>query len=103
MATLCNPVVGSVDIEKIEKLSIEELKTLKDKHCANDDFFDEYFDGWDKGYAIHISNPVRFKKEIHIYKFGLQMPHSFQCVPKQQVIDFINEEQSYLKEINKIL
>ena len=105
-------VKASVQIEKIEKLSIDELKTLKDKHCADDDFFDEYFDGWDKGYAIHISNPVEFKLKLPMWQFGslgLLLPeytlerHSFIRVAKKEIVNHLKKEQNYLDKINEIL
>lgn len=107
-------VVASVKIDRIEKLEIEKLKTLKDKHCADDDFFHEYFEiyGCKKGYAIHISNPVKFKTKLPLSKFGslgLLLPeyslerYSFLCVPKQEIVNDINTEQNYLDKINEIL
>ena len=93
---------AGVEIDKIERLSLEEIKSLKDKHCADDTWVDEYFKGYDTGIAIHISRPHKFSnisryanqsygdvgiKSMCIEDFGLQTPYSFQVVSKSKLAE----------------
>ena len=109
-------ITAVVDIDKIEKLKIEKIKTLKDKHCAEDDWVDNYFKGYDKGYTIHISNIAEFVKPdrpfvyhegrlegLHIYDLGFQTPHSFQVVPIDKIKKCFFEKEKNKRELRLTL
>lgn len=72
-------IIGEFQIDKIVHLEIDELwKVVKDKAEVDKDFFDEYFNRKNKGYAIGIRNVKKYKKNIDIIEeFGIKAPQSF--------------------------
>lgn len=72
-------IIGEFEIESILHDEINELwkKTKKDNGVEKD-FFNEYFENREKGYAIKIKNTKRYKVFYNIYdKYGIKAPQSF--------------------------
>ena len=72
-------IIGEFQIEKIVHLELDELwNVVKEKAEVDKDFFDEYFDSKEKGYAISIKNVKKYKTNIDISEeYGLKAPQSF--------------------------
>lgn len=72
-------IIGEFQIEKIVHLELDELwNVVKEKAEVDKDFFDEYFDSKEKGYAISIKNVKKYKINIDISEeYGLKAPQSF--------------------------
>lgn len=77
-------IIGEFQIEKIVHLQKNELwNVVKDKAEVDKDFFDEYFENKEKGYAIAIKNVKKYKDDIDINEeFGIKAPQSFAYVKK---------------------
>ncbi|SFN68425.1 Predicted transcriptional regulator, contains an HTH and PUA-like domains [Algoriella xinjiangensis] len=72
-------IIGEFQIDNIIHLELDELwKTVKEKAEVDKDFFDEYFETKQKGYAIAIKNVKKYKTSIDISeKYGIKAPQSF--------------------------
>lgn len=72
-------VIGEFEIESILHDEINELwKKTKKENGVDIDFFKEYFENREKGYAIKIKNTKRYKVAYNIYeKYGIKAPQSF--------------------------
>lgn len=86
-------IVGEFSIKSILQYTPKELwnRTHNDSGISKQ-FFDEYFEGRDKGYALQIENPVLYDKPIDPFKvFDVFVaPQSFRYIEEdlQQQIDF---------------
>lgn len=72
-------VIGEFDIEDIVH---EDVSTLWDKTSKYSgislDYYFEYFQGKEAGYAIKVKNPTKYEEELCIVKnFGIRPPQSF--------------------------
>jgi predicted transcriptional regulator len=72
-------IIGEFQIEKIVHLELDDLwNVVKQKAEVDKDFFDEYFDSKEKGYAIGIKNVKKYKNNIDISEeYGIKAPQSF--------------------------
>jgi predicted transcriptional regulator len=72
-------IIGEFQIEKIVHLELDDLwNVVKEKAEVDKDFFDEYFDSKEKGYAIGIKNVKKYKNNIDISEeYGIKAPQSF--------------------------
>ncbi len=72
-------VIGEFEVERILNHKLEHLWKLTKKHAGiNKEFFYQYFDTKEKGFAIKIINTRRYKKPLCIKEdFNLMPPQSF--------------------------
>jgi len=72
-------VIGEFEIESILHDEINELwKKTKKENGVDIEFFKQYFENREKGYAIKIKNTKRYKVSYNIYeKYGIKAPQSF--------------------------
>lgn len=72
-------VIGEFEIESILHDEINELwKKTKKENGVDIEFFKQYFENKEKGYAIKIKNTKRYKVPYNIYeKYGIKAPQSF--------------------------
>lgn len=72
-------VIGEFEIEEILHDDINELwNKTKKENGVEKEFFKEYFENREKGYAIKIKNTKRYKVAYNIYeKYGIKAPQSF--------------------------
>lgn len=72
-------VIGEFEIESILHDEINELwKKTKKENGVDIEFFKQYFENKEKGYAIKIKNTKRYKVSYNIYeKYGIKAPQSF--------------------------
>ncbi|WP_439479287.1 ASCH domain-containing protein [Chryseobacterium aquaticum] len=72
-------IIGEFQIEKIIHLDLDELwNVVKEKAEVDKDFFDEYFESKEKGYAIGIKNVKKYINNIDICEeYGIKAPQSF--------------------------
>jgi predicted transcriptional regulator len=72
-------VIGEFDIEHIIQKELEELwEETKDFSGITKTYFDQYFTGKEKGFAISVKNPKLYKKPQNLKeKFGMVPPQSF--------------------------
>ena len=80
-------IVGEFKVKKVLHESPEKL--WNDTHdCSGitKAFFDEYFYGRDKGYALQIENPIRYKKPINPFDVfaSFVAPQSFKYVEENE-------------------
>lgn len=56
------------------------------------DFFDQYFEGREKGYALHIDNPVLYKKPINPFDVftSFVAPQSFKYLEEDDMESVLN-------------
>lgn len=76
-------IVGEFDIEKIHEEHPRQLwEKTKDYSGISEDFYDSYFTGRDKGYAIQIKSLKKYKEPICPYsKYeNFTAPQSFKYV-----------------------
>lgn len=78
-------VIGEFDIEDIY---FEDLRLLWDKTSQfsgiTKQFFFQYFDGKESGYAIKVKNPIKYDKSLEIKNsYGVHPPQSFVYVNKE--------------------
>lgn len=72
-------VIGEFEIDRI---FYEELKLLWNQTSKfsgiTEDYYLQYFNGKENGYAIEVKNPKKYKTELCIKQsFGLNPPQSF--------------------------
>ncbi len=72
-------VIGEFEIDKIFH---QDLISLWNKTSLfsgiSEDYYKEYFNGKENGYAIKVKNPKKYKNELCIREsFGLKPPQSF--------------------------
>lgn len=72
-------VIGEFDIETVLQSELEDLwKETKDFSGITKDFYDSYFTGKDKGYAIKVKKAKMYPKYFNIQeKYGVRAPQSF--------------------------
>jgi predicted transcriptional regulator/DNA-binding XRE family transcriptional regulator len=75
-------LIGSVNIHKVEKMSITSLWERHGESASIDkEDFEAYFHNTDVGYALYISNPRTFSRPVDLSelnkKFGFCAPQSF--------------------------
>ena len=73
-------VVGEFSIKKIHNNSPEKIwRKTKKMSGVNKDFYDLYFSGKDKAYAIEIGDVVKYDKPLRLNQFdgNVSAPQSF--------------------------
>lgn len=72
-------VIGEFEIDRIFYEELELLWNQTSKFSGiTEDYYMQYFNGKENGYAIEVKNPKRYKKELCIKQsFGLNPPQSF--------------------------
>ena len=88
-------IVGEFSIKRILQYTPKELwdKTHNNSGISKQ-YFDEYFEGRDKGYALQIENPVLYEEPINPFELfdSFIAPQSFRYINErefQQSIDFV--------------
>jgi len=72
-------VVGEFEIEEIIQKELNELwEETKDYSGISRAYFDNYFTGKEKGFAISVRKPSRYKTPLNLKEtFGMVPPQSF--------------------------
>jgi predicted transcriptional regulator len=75
-------IIGVAHIQAVERLPINKLWSKHSRSAkVNRDQFDEYFSGLKHGYAIILTDALRFEKKVAASKlrklFGFVAPQSF--------------------------
>lgn len=75
-------VVGEFEIDKIIHEDVCVLWAITRLNAGiTPEFFDRYFEGKEKGYAIKVKNPKRYARRYDIKeKYGIGAPQSFAYV-----------------------
>ena len=88
-------IVGEFTVKAVLQYTPKELweKTHNDSGIAKR-YFDEYFEGRDKGYALQIADPVLYKKPVNPFEMfdSFVAPQSFRYIGEKELqrhIDFI--------------
>ncbi|AYF45728.1 Cro/Cl family transcriptional regulator [Halobacteriovorax sp. BALOs_7] len=78
-------VIGEVLVEKVEKLSIEDLwRESATKAMISWTDFKKYYSSHEEGYAIHVSSAKRYEKPImlaEVHSNVTQAPQSYRYLP----------------------
>lgn len=88
-------IVGEFSIKSILQYEPKELwKKTHNESGISKQFFDEYFEGRDKGYALQIENPILYEEPIDPFKIFdvFVAPQSFRYIKEedlQQKINFV--------------
>ena len=87
-------IVGEFSIKAVLQYPPKELweRTCEDSGISKQ-YFDEYFEGRDKGYALQIENPVLYREPVNPFEIfdSFTAPQSFRYISEkelQQPIDF---------------
>ncbi len=68
-------IVGSMDIEKVERLPVAELwEAVKDASCVGREEFLAYYKDATEGYAAWIADWHPLQKPIRLSELGLKLP-----------------------------
>lgn len=83
-------IIGHAIIKEVKKLSINELwKKYGKQACVTKDFFLDYFNGLDEGFALILDNPIKLADPLDIRRmeseFCVSAPQSFRYAPKKVV------------------
>lgn len=72
-------VIGEFEIEDIVHENLNELWDKTSEYSGISlDYYSEYFQGKEAGYAIKVKNPKKYKKGLCIMQnFGIRPPQSF--------------------------
>ncbi len=72
-------VIGEFDIEDVYFEDLELLWNRTSRFSGiTEQFFNQYFDGKESGYAIKVKNPIKYNKALNIEDcFGMKPPQSF--------------------------
>lgn len=72
-------VIGEFDIEEVLHRDIDELWNDTKEHSGiTKDYYESYFVGKEKGYAIKVKNSKRYEKDYCLMsKYGVKPPQSF--------------------------
>ncbi|WP_243472773.1 hypothetical protein [Winogradskyella sp. MH6] len=72
-------VIGEFEIEDIVHEDVDTLwNKTSDYSGISFDYYFEYFQGKEAGYAIKVKNPKKYEKELCIMQnFGIRPPQSF--------------------------
>lgn len=88
-------IVGEFTVKAVLQYTPKELweKTHNDSGISKR-YFDEYFEGRDKGYALQIADPVLYKEPVNPFEMfdSFVAPQSFRYIGEKELqrhIDFI--------------
>lgn len=72
-------VIGEFEVDGIIQKGLDDLwEETKDFSGITKDYFDKYFTGKEKGFAISVRNPSRYTEPINLKEeFGMVPPQSF--------------------------
>jgi predicted transcriptional regulator len=72
-------VIGEFEIDGVLNEAIDVLwNTTKDQSGITEEYYQEYFEGKNKGYAIKIKKAKKYKEWMSIEEeFGIRAPQSF--------------------------
>lgn len=80
-------IIGEFEVKRVLCESPEKLWSDTYEYSGiTKDFFDQYFVGRSKGYALQISNPRRYKKPINPFDLytSFVAPQSFKYIEENQ-------------------
>lgn len=86
-------IVGEFSVKEILSDTPEKLwKKTAIVSGITKDFFDQYFEGCEKGYALHIDNPVLYKKPINPFDVftSFVAPQSFKYLEEDDMESVLN-------------
>jgi predicted transcriptional regulator len=81
-------IVGEFSVKKILSDTPEKLwKKTSLVSGISKEFFDQYFEGRDKGYALQIENPVLYKEPINPFDVftSFVAPQSFKYIEEDDI------------------
>lgn len=83
-------IIGYAIIKEVKKLTINDLwKKFGKQACVTKNFFMEYFDGLDEGFALILDSPVKLEAPLGIRRmeseFSVSAPQSFRYAPNKVV------------------
>lgn len=94
-------IVGEFSIKAVLQSTPKELweRTREDSGVSKQ-YFDEYFEGRDTGYALQIENPVLYRKPVNPFEMfdSFVAPQSFRYIRErelQQAIDLLHYEMEH--------
>lgn len=72
-------VIGEFEIDRIFHEELDQLWSQTSKYSGiSEDYYMQYFNGKESGYAIEVKNPKKYKIGLCIKQnFGLNPPQSF--------------------------
>lgn len=72
-------VIGEFDIEHVLCKNLSDLWQETSKFSGiSKDFYDSYFHGKEKGFAIKVKKPIKYKSDYNIKElYGVNPPQSF--------------------------
>lgn len=89
-------IVGEFSIKAVLQYTPKELwkKTHADSGISKQ-YFDKYFEGCDKGYALQIDNPVLYREPVNPFEMfdSFIAPQSFRYISEKdlsQHVDLLN-------------
>lgn len=81
-------IVGEFTVKAVLQYTPKELweKTHNDSGISKR-YFDEYFEGRDKGYALQIADPVLYKKPVNPFEMfdSFVAPQSFRYIGEKEL------------------
>lgn len=79
-------VIGEFDVSGILEMTPEELwGVTSDLAGIEKDYFDEYFEGRNKGFAIKIGNLKKYKRPMLLKELGVSTPPQSFCYLNDQM------------------
>lgn len=83
-------IVGEFEVKKVLYESLDKLWSDTCEYSGiTKDFFDQYFSGRSKGYALQINNPKRYKNPVNPFEL-------FNSFVAPQSFKYVEENQEYL-------
>ncbi len=72
-------VIGEFEIDSILYDEIDPLWEITSRHSGiTEEYYNDYFVGKDKGYAIKVKNPIKYDEYLCIREtYGIRPPQSF--------------------------
>lgn len=88
-------IIGYAVIERVYELPINTLwEKYQDEACVSEDFFFDYFNGRDIGFALSLKEPTQLIEPLDIKRmeeeFFVSAPQSFRYAP-EKVLNCVSE------------
>lgn len=78
-------VIGEFDISEIHEMDPQTLWRETSKHSGiNKKYFDEYFRGKEKGFAIEVGEMRKYQRPLSLMDLGVKTPPQSFCYIKEQ-------------------
>ncbi|WP_319558302.1 ASCH domain-containing protein [Thiomicrorhabdus sp.] len=79
-------VIGEFDISEIFEMDPRELwERTSEFSGIEKDYFDEYFDGKETGFAIEVGSFKKYKKPLNLKDLGVSSPPQSFCYLKEKL------------------